>query len=1161
MLAILLTRSMQLFVNTCTKWKSFLAFLLVTEFLVDAGSIAMSEHSPLCRYVCRCDLKTRSVNCTHSELLVVPAAIPVDIKELSLANNKIQKIMSSDFSGLNQVTKLILSSNEIMFIEQGAFKDMYRLQYLNLNKNYLIVIPSRIFQHLPSLEKIELQSNSIKEIKKDAFLFIPNLKEIRMENNPLECNCELKDFVDFMLREKDVYFGGNCNQIEVPLVGVSPIVFGRCRSDGIFATNLDCTTCIDKKCHTERHNHCSGHEPVCMYRVTMNGFTLQSEKSCSTYRNCLEAESKNVDTCQGWNNGTSCVSCCIHNLCNKYDFAGWTHTFNLQLKFTTDKIFSGNFLFSRSNDFRNFSNEVKLLLETELLNQNGTFSVIFQDFRIPQVTVNMRIICTVPIHIDELQVWHNILDILKTSRKLEQLDIDPSTISLTGKMLCIAETTEQDDKGDFHWPTAKVGMNVELPCLANKQKATRRCIMNRRKRRLELDSEESTEESIASNSAMWAEPDTSQCLSDDWITRELHDLDLEDVDDDTIERQTARLLNISENAIFFKQIDVELSVQILQRIMPHISNLSTQLTTEHVFPILNNMINSPEKSLIQAEEAKFSANQLLEILDDISEEMKFEESEVSMSYSNLDVGIVRTNPGNFQGATFSMNTEKHNGDMKQMMVRSKHSPIDNEGDHVSISLPKTLFDKVPFKESSDITRIRITFLLFKQDKLFTAIAKAAQKNKDSKSIASFGGKNNNRVVQRINSQVLAATVPRIHLFDLKDPITMRFLHLSTNATKPQCVFWQDSSPAVPHWSTEGCSVYYNIPGKLTVCQCLHLTSFALLMDIYNHGDQVDPRHSKALSMLSFIGCGISFVALLITIFTYLGFRKLRSGAVSHILVSLCLTLAASNLIFVVGMQPYTVTEIVACKIVAVLLHYTLLASMMWMAIEAVHIYLAMVVVFRTYLSHFIIRCSLFAWGLPLGIVALTLGINKTENYILKGKICWLSQSAFYTSFLFPISAILLFNVSIFCIIVWRLLAMQKIKKYEHNRKKIRLIGIVGVFFLLGLTWTMAFLAVGEAGLIFTYLFTIFNSLQGLFIFIFYCLYKKESRDNLIQLFQCWPKSEKLERFDKKFSAKVKLSKKSKDVRSRKPYDSESNVNSTENSNAGFTDDNNVITKL
>ena len=55
-------------------------------------------------------------------------------------------------------------------------------------------------------------------------------------------------------------------------------------------------------------------------------------------------------------------------------------------------------------------------------------------------------------------------------------------------------------------------------------------------------------------------------------------------------------------------------------------------------------------------------------------------------------------------------------------------------------------------------------------------------------------------------------------------------------------------------------------------------------------------------------------------------------------------------------------------------------------------------------------------------------------------------------------------------------------------------GAIAVVILLGLTWVFAIFAVGRASLVFQYLFSIFNSLQGLFIFIFYCLLKKDVKD-------------------------------------------------------------------
>jgi len=40
--------------------------------------------------------------------------------------------------------------------------------------------------------------------------------------------------------------------------------------------------------------------------------------------------------------------------------------------------------------------------------------------------------------------------------------------------------------------------------------------------------------------------------------------------------------------------------------------------------------------------------------------------------------------------------------------------------------------------------------------------------------------------------------------------------------------------------------------------------------------------------------------------------------------------------------------------------------------------------------------------------------------------------------------------------------------------------------LLGLTWTFGFLYVSADTVVVAYLFTVLNSLQGLFIFIFHC---------------------------------------------------------------------------
>ncbi|XP_036361342.1 adhesion G-protein coupled receptor G7-like [Octopus sinensis] len=158
-------------------------------------------------------------------------------------------------------------------------------------------------------------------------------------------------------------------------------------------------------------------------------------------------------------------------------------------------------------------------------------------------------------------------------------------------------------------------------------------------------------------------------------------------------------------------------------------------------------------------------------------------------------------------------------------------------------------------------------------------------------------------------------------------------------------------------------------------------------------------------MTSYIGCGISFVCLILTIIIHVCSKNLRKSTASKILINLCASLAITNLIFLVGMQPYTSKITAACKAVAALLHYFLLTSLMWMA----------VIVFKTYQSHFIPKSSILSWGLPAVIVTITLAINYTNNYIRieHAQVCWLSEIPFYAAFLAPVVTILIFNIIMF----------------------------------------------------------------------------------------------------------------------------------------------------
>jgi apolipoprotein N-acyltransferase len=73
---------------------------------------------------------------------------------------------------------------------------------------------------------------------------------------------------------------------------------------------------------------------------------------------------------------------------------------------------------------------------------------------------------------------------------------------------------------------------------------------------------------------------------------------------------------------------------------------------------------------------------------------------------------------------------------------------------------------------------------------------------------------------------------------------------------------------------------------------------------------------------------------------------------------------------------------------------------------------------------------------------------------------------------------------------------------KENKQNLRwIMGSISLTFILGITWVFGFLYFGQGTMIFAYyVFTILNSLQGLFIFITLCVMNKKVRRDLVRQF-------------------------------------------------------------
>lgn len=121
-----------------------------------------------------------------------------------------------------------------------------------------------------------------------------------------------------------------------------------------------------------------------------------------------------------------------------------------------------------------------------------------------------------------------------------------------------------------------------------------------------------------------------------------------------------------------------------------------------------------------------------------------------------------------------------------------------------------------------------------------------------------------------------------------------------------------------------------------------------------------PRMVGNRNCLLFLSIGVQCCSLQTFLFSTL--RKLRRDYPSKILMNLSSALLFLNLIFLLDGWITSFDVAGLCTAVAALLHFFLLATFTWMGLEAIHMYIALVKVFNTYIHRYILKFCIIGWG-------------------------------------------------------------------------------------------------------------------------------------------------------------------------------------------------------
>ncbi|XP_051996124.1 adhesion G protein-coupled receptor E1 isoform X2 [Xyrauchen texanus] len=344
---------------------------------------------------------------------------------------------------------------------------------------------------------------------------------------------------------------------------------------------------------------------------------------------------------------------------------------------------------------------------------------------------------------------------------------------------------------------------------------------------------------------------------------------------------------------------------------------------------------------------------------------------------------------------------------------------------------------------------------------------------------------------KINSRIVTAIVSNKETGHLEKPVIVTFSHLKHTNEKHTCVFW-DPSQQGGAWSTSGCTTV-NSSEVQTVCSCNHLSSFAVLMALYDIGDVYELR------LITLVGLSLSLVCLLICIATFYFVRSIQSTC-NTIHLHLCISLFIAYLVFLVGIT--RTDNKVGCSIIAGVLHYLFLAAFCWMCLEGVQLFRMVVLVFNTTLRPLYMFAA--GYGVPAVIVAVSAAVSAdgygTDRY------CWLNfEDGIIWSFYGPVCVIIIVNVFFFLITIWKLAEkFSSLNPDLDNLQKIKtfIITAIAQLCVLGIMWVFGCFQFDESMLAMSYIFTILSSLQGVLMVIMHCWLSKQVRDEYAKFLSC-----------------------------------------------------------
>ncbi|NXE51880.1 AGRD1 protein, partial [Casuarius casuarius] len=407
-----------------------------------------------------------------------------------------------------------------------------------------------------------------------------------------------------------------------------------------------------------------------------------------------------------------------------------------------------------------------------------------------------------------------------------------------------------------------------------------------------------------------------------------------------------------------------------------------------------------------------------------------------------------------------------------------------------ISIPSEAFHKAAWITIVGLLYHNVHYFFHNINPMDTKIAEAAVYKGNMISVTSYLISLKVEPPPTLSQNLSGSPLITIQLTHKLTPIQYSQAVNKSNKVHLYCAFL-DYRNGTGVWSNEGC-VRESGDLNYSVCLCNHLTNFAILMQVVPL--KLTREHQVALSSITYIGCALSIFCLTITLVTFAILSSVSTirNQRYHIHANLSFAVLVAQILLLISFQfsPGTVP----CKVLAILLHFFFLSAFAWMLVEGFHLYSMVIKVFGSEESKHLYYYGI-GWGCPL-VICIISAASAIDSYG-ESNNCWLSlENGAIWAFVAPALFVILVNIGIL-IAVTRVISRISADNYkvhgDANAFKLTAKAVAVLLPILGSSWIFGVLTVNDHALVFQYMFAVFNSLQGFFIFLFHCLLNSEVR--------------------------------------------------------------------